>query len=622
MKKMFKKTLCAIFSFFLLGSSSAVQVSAYRVGDRIGKILSTDITAYVEGICIPSYNINGRTAIVAQDLSKLGGKLNFGVYFDEESRVLTINDTDIHGWGAPTQIVYQKEITNIPVGTPAGDVLYTDITANFNGTPIESFNIDGYTCIYSDDLGKLCGTYLWDEAERRVDVYRKGSHVPSVLKTPSGRNFEAEEQVITKSETFDRWGETAKSHVVKNNDGTYTAIDVTENINLETYNGDFSHKASFAIAKELPLFGAFYAGEEYNYIAFGQENLLEDNSREVIRIVVYDKNFAKLREISVSNCKTAIPFDASGCEMYENGEFLVLHTSRSQYLDEYGARPQTQLTVIVDKKTWTVTNMLGKFQYNHTSHALQEFVRIDSDKIVTANFSDAAPIRGAFIQELDFWGNVRSTQGIFNASGDLGANCTGAMIGGLEVSDSGYLVTISSIYQSLPTSFTNTTIEGIDRENRDVYVLWTDKNTRELLHTCLASYAWSGYTASVPYIVKLDDGNFMVLWQKFSDAEEESSTIEYAFVDGNGRQIGSTYSVTAQLSESCKPIFSDGRVIWYVNTDTGRDFYSLNAVFPTAVEIVPETLAPEVEHNEASDSSDAVEIEKPNDNIITEVEGI
>ena len=252
------------------------------------------------------------------------------------------------------------------------------------------------------------------------------------------------------------------------------------------------------------------------------------------------------------------------------------------------------------------------------SHALREFVRTDGDKIITANYSDAAPVRGAFVQELDFSGKVLKTLGMFNAGGDSGANCTGAMIGGLEISDAGYLVTISSIYQSLPTAFTNTTIEGIDRENRDVYVLWADKNTGELRHTCLASYAWSGYTASAPYIVKLDDTNFMVLWQRFSDADEESNTVCYAFVDGYGRQIGTSYTVTAQLSESCKPIVSDGRVVWYVNTETGRDFYSLDATVPEAEEIP----VPDEEHNEASDSTGAVEIEKPNDNIITEVEGI
>ena len=638
MGKSFKKMFCGIFSVFLLGSILPSQADAYRIGDKTGNILSTDIVTYVEGIQVPSYNIKGRTAVVAQDLARLGGALNFGVYFDEESRVLSLYDTDFLGWGDAEAIEYTKEITNKPIGTPCGAVLFTDIKTVYNNVELESFNIDGYTCIYADDFGKLCGAYMWDETARRVDVQRNTPVVSKVSKTASGRNFDAVEQVVTREETLRRWGMPKTSHVVKNNDGTYTAIDVAENINLETYGADFSHKGSFAIAKELPLFGAFFAGEDYNYIVFGQENLLDDNSREVIRIAVYDKNFAKLREIPVANCKTAIPFDASGCEIYENGNFIVVHTSRSQYLDENNLRPQTQLTIIVDKTTWKVTNMLGKFQYNHTSHALQEFVRIDGDKIITANYSDAAPIRGAFLQELDFSGKVLSTRGLFNVSGDLAANCTGAMIGGLEISDTGYLVPISSIDQSLPTAFTNTTIEGIENQHRDVYVMWTDKSGGELRHTLLSNYSGTNFTASTPYIVKLSNGNFIVMWQRFSDNSEESNVVCYAFVDGSGNQIGETYTVTAMLSDSCTPIESDNNVVWYVNTPTGRDFYALDISPDSVEEDVPaeeETPeenpadAPEEEENsdevpdeQVPDSDDAVEIEKPKEDIKLEVDGI
>ena len=70
----------------------------------------------------------------------------------------------------------------------------------------------------------------------------------------------------------------------------------------------------------------------------------------------------KISEVSINNCKTALPFDASIGDMCENDRYLVLHTSRSQYKEENGERPQTQLTVIIDKQTWQVVNMLGKFQ--------------------------------------------------------------------------------------------------------------------------------------------------------------------------------------------------------------------------------------------------------------------
>ncbi len=634
--KRLKKLLCVILTLSIVSSFSCVYINAYNVGDVIGKILSTDIVTYVEGVMVPSYNINGRTAIVAQDLRSLGKDVNFGVNFDEATRALTITDTDVFGTGSHTPLVYADNGEKPAVGTPVGDVLFTDITTNFEGVPVESFNIGGLTCIFADDLGKFCGTYIWDEEARTVNVFRNGAYVPYAAKVTSGRGLPAEETVISRTETLERWAKPSTSQLIKNSDGTFTAFEVGEHINLETYDSSFNLISSFAIKKELPIFGALCIGKDYNYVAYGQENLLEDNSREVIRIVIYDKNFVKISEIPVSNCKTAIPFDASGASMSENEKYLVLHTSRSQYCDEYGARPQTQLTVIIDKSTWKVSNMLGKYQYNHISHALQEFVKLDGDRIITANYSDAAPLRGAFLQELDSVGKVCFTQSIFVAGGALAANCTGGMIGGLEVSDKGYLVPLSTIDHSIPTSYGNFDIQGITAENRDIYLLWTDKLNLTQRHTCLARYTGVGLTGSVPYIVKLSDGNFMVLWQRFFDNQEESNQMCYAFVDPDGNQIGTTYTVSAQLSECCVPIETDGKVVWYVNTESGRDFYSVNSILPqkkeepaqsAPVTPVPEKKvqeAPAVEQStpETAPVDNNSEINREEENINTEVEEI
>lgn len=614
MRKYLKKLFCGALSFVLVANVLSFYAFAYNVGDVIGKILSTDIVTYIEGVRVPSYNINGRTAVIAQSLNALGKGLNFGVSFDEGSRTLTITDKDIYMTGQEA-LIYNDTASAKPVGTPVGDVYYTDITTNFNGIPIESFNIGGLTCVYSDDLAKLCGTYIWDENSRTVNVYRSGAYIPSVSFNSSGRTLGAKESIISHFETFNRWGTPSSSYLTQNPDGTFTAVQIDEHINIETYDSAFNHLSSFAIKKELPLVGTLLFGRDYNYIAFGQENLLEDNSREIIKIVIYDKSFVKISEVSVNNCKTSIPFDASGASMAENDTHLVLHTSRSQYLDENGNRPQTQLTIIVDKSNWTVSNVLGKFQHNHTSHALQEFVTTDADRIITANLSDAAPIRGAFLQELDFSGKVMNTHSIFNVGGALAANCTGIMIGGLESSQSGYLVPLSTIDHSLATGYSSVNIDGIAKENRDIYLLWTDKNTYEMRHTCLARYTGVGLSGSVPYIVKIANDNFMVLWQRFTDGEEESNTLCYAFMDGNGNQIGNVYTVGARLSEDCAPIFAGDRVIWYVNTPDGREFYSVNAnisaLTPPKEEASP-AVPSDKEQNDREEEKDK----------ITEVDGI
>ena len=575
MKVKFKKILCGCAALTFL--TAFQTVSAEKVGDKTGTVLSTDIVAYIDGVEIPSYNIDGRTAVVAENLN--AKTLPFGVYYDDAERKLNITPTDIYGTGGRDSFHFENDTFSLPVGTPMTDVLFTDIKTFFDGTELESFNIGGFTCIYTDDLAKLCGVYEWDEEKRTVNItlnQTASNSTPQSFLKESGRGLSAEESILTKDEIFYRWGQQEKSHLIKNDDGTFTAVEIDEHINIETYDKDFNLIGSFAIKKELPLFGGLYVGKDYNYIAFGQENLLDDSSREVIRIVIYNKQFVKISEIPVNNCKTAIPFDASAGQMAENDKYLVLHTSRSQYLDENGNRPQTQLTVIVDKSTWTVSNMLGKYQYNHISHSLREFVKFDGERLITANYSDAAPIRGAFLQELGTDGIPVKTQSIFNVGGPLGINCTGAMVGGFEISDTGYLTSISTIDHSLASDYSNINIDGKDTETRDIYSLWTDKNTWEQRHSCLARYTGTGLTGSVPYLVKLENGTFVVLWQVFSDESNESDTISYAFIDENGIQTVTTFTQTGKLSESCQPVETDGKLVWYVNTENGRQFHAIS----------------------------------------------
>ena len=610
-----KKVLVLLFLVCFSFGQSAL---AYRIGARVGKVLATDIVTYIDGVRVPSFNIAGRTAVVVENLN--AKTLPFGVSYDDASRTLTIAEEDIFGTGGRDFFHFDTDFSANAVGTPVMDVLYTDIKTVFGEAELESFNIGGFTCIYADDLAKLCGSFEWSEAARTVNVYVDEKTPSPVTVADAKRALDAEPSNITKDETLSRWALPRKSHIIENADGTLTALEVGEHINLEKYDRDFNLLSSFAIKKELPIFGTLLVGKDYNYIAFGQENLLDDPSREVIKIVIYDKNFVKLGEISINNCKTAIPFDASGADMSEDENYLVLHTSRSGYRDENGARPQTQLTIIIDKKTLSVTNMLGKFQYNHTSHALAEFTEIDNGKIMTATLSDAAPLRAVFMQELDTVGKVVKTQSLFNIGGPLAANCTGTMIGGFEKSETGYLAAINTIDHSLPTGYTNTSIEGITQENRDIYLLWTDKESWEMKHTCLARYSGLGFTGSAPYITPLKDGSFMVLWQQFSDFADTSNTVCYAFVDKDGNQLGKTKTVRAQLSDSCVPVDIGEKVVWYVNGDTGRKFYALSTVFeeastedtPSLEEIVPE-------NGDNIDSTKNLEEEK---NEFTEVEGI
>ena len=58
-------------------------------GDVIGTVYSTDILAYINGRPVPSYNIGGRTAVLAEDLADSSYGISFG--YDDTRRLLTLD---------------------------------------------------------------------------------------------------------------------------------------------------------------------------------------------------------------------------------------------------------------------------------------------------------------------------------------------------------------------------------------------------------------------------------------------------------------------------------------------------------------------------------------------------
>lgn len=575
MKNTIKKLIGATLAFSIM--CPFTNVFAANVGDKIEKVLSTDIVTYIEGVQVPSFNIAGRTAVIVENLNAMG--LPFEVWYDDSTRTLSISEGS---GGTRDYFHFSDNNSDAPIGTPIMDVLFTDIETFYQGKKLESFNIGGFTCVYATDLADLYGRYTFNESTRAVDIFRNKEEAEGMaFSKEATRKLPADESIIKKGDTTVRWGSPEKSYIIKNENGTYSAIEFSKEISVETYDSDFNYVSSSKLKSDYPVFGGFFAGDEYNYIVAGQENSKESDALTVINISVYDKNFKKVKDIPVKECRTSVPFDACNVSIAENENYLVVRTARSQYKEKNGLVPQTGLTLIVDKASWKVTNSLDKFQPDHTSHALKGYVRFDKNTVVTADYSDATPFRGAFIREMDASGKVLSSAPIFAVPGPASANCTGAMLGGFEVSSSSYITALSTIDHALATDYGDTFIEGVAIEERDILIGVTNKKTKETKISPLTFYSGADKTASVPYLVKLGSGNFMVLWQKFDIFSNTSNTFCYAFLDRNGNLIGEAMQHEGYLSVNCQPVEFDGKVMWYTNTASGRIFYEINSN-PTA----------------------------------------
>ncbi len=142
------------------GVTGPVQAEAPpQVGDVVGQVLATDIQAHVNGSTITSMNIDGLTAVVAEDLRGYG----FDVAWIPQRKEVAI--TPVAGKAVrPAATAPQEEL---PVGQKLGDVYYTDIRATYEGGAIRSFNIGGKTAIVLNDLAPF-GKLDWSETARSL----------------------------------------------------------------------------------------------------------------------------------------------------------------------------------------------------------------------------------------------------------------------------------------------------------------------------------------------------------------------------------------------------------------------------------------------------------------------
>lgn len=163
MKKL-RNVLSLLLACLMLVSGFNVMAYAAKIGDVVDYALYTDIVAYVNDAPIESYNIQGNTAIVAEDLALYG----FKVSWDSVKRTLSIALSSSSKF-APTYKVPAKSTHKN--GDRALPVLYTDIKTYLNGKEIKSYNINGKMIIYFDDLASVYGSsYKWDPDNRTLKM--------------------------------------------------------------------------------------------------------------------------------------------------------------------------------------------------------------------------------------------------------------------------------------------------------------------------------------------------------------------------------------------------------------------------------------------------------------------
>ena len=341
------------------------------------------------------------------------------------------------------------------------------------------------------------------------------------------------------------------------------------------------YNESKTIDKELSLFGGFYAGKDAYYIVSGQNNPDESANVECFRITKYDKNWNRITSTGLYDCNTYSPFDVGSLRMTEASGYLFIRTAHEMYKTKDGYHHQANVTIQLDESTMKITDSftnVSNSSYGYVSHSFNQFIKTDGNHIIAVDHGDAYPrslalikyntdfTEGQFCSNIRYWwdsnqhavvNNSCDVTDLLTISGQIGDNTTNATIGGFEISNTSYIVAASSIDQEKQ--------EGL----RNIYILTQSKEDGTVKSNQITDISGK-YNVTSPYLVKINNNKFMVMWTIKND-----NTVYYAYIDGNGNLISDISTMSGQLSD-CEPIVYNGMVLWYVCSNKKITFYGIN----------------------------------------------
>lgn len=372
------------------------------------------------------------------------------------------------------------------------------------------------------------------------------------------------------------WTNTMKSYLAEKKDGTLERVEYIEGkgVIVENWTADGKLQSSQTLEAPLPLFGGFYAGKNYNFVVFGQENGQESNSCEVMRVDKYSKDWTKLGTYSVNGANTYIPFDAGCLRMAETEDKLYIHTCHEMYLADDGLHHQANMTFVIDKETMTeqqsyydVSNIT---QAGYVSHSFNQFVQTDGTYVYRVDHGDGGP-RAVALTRADVAGEITDVRYALPLpiQGGFGVNATGISAGGFELSADNCLIVGNSVDQSSSSSYNA-------RGQRNIFLTVTKKDLTESRIVWLTDYVKEdAVTPRTPQLVKINDWQFLVLWEEYNQNTRNVCT-KMATFDGDGNLISKIVRTNMRLSD-CQPITTqDSMVKWYVTDGTDVNLYMVD----------------------------------------------
>ena len=343
----------------------------------------------------------------------------------------------------------------------------------------------------------------------------------------------------------------------------------TRTLKVTTYSPTFQELSSRELPIELPEFAGVYSGKDYNFIAFGQENLQDLDSVEVLRVVKYSKDWTRLGAASLYGANTiGIVYQHGNRSFAEYGGMLYIHMGHAIFKRSDGLNHQTNMTVCIRQSDMTITEKLDDVEsasLGYVSHSLAQDILADADgNLVTLDAGDGYP-RGAslFRYQKKAGGDTIISGGGSSILLTQWPGTTDISIGAttcaLAETEAGYLS--AYIDSGLGDSYNGT-------QPRSLYVAFTDKDNFSQSGTTVRKI-FTGTpqeSANYAYIVPISSDGGYLMWYTLKSYQGAYSVagglqIYYATYSSDG-SVGAATPLNDVPWPDVGPIYVDGKLIW------------------------------------------------------------
>lgn len=381
---------------------------------------------------------------------------------------------------------------------------------------------------------------------------------------------------------YSEYSAVSNSYLIPASDGSFTRVEnFGDVILIEKYNSSFSVLWQATVPFELLIFGGFYAGEDNYYFVFGQPNYSKSEGVEQIRVVKYTKDWQRSTAYSVYGQNIIYPFYGCNTDFAEIGNNIYVRCGHLTYPDSSGLYYQGTMTFVVAEESNYIRDIQTDIEgmtKGSVENAGATFIDASYGALTAVDHSRTGSyglvgMKYAYHSGLDAFQSTCKTVTALGEYGAIGNAIPSLSVGGYETSSQYHLVAVSTTPMDGTSPNYNVAVVAIPR---------TDFSNTSLKVSYLTGFAQGDtMTCTTPYIVKVNDTKFCVLWEQ-RDGYSDTEKVYYVFVNASGERLTDTKSIDGCLSD-CQPVLSGTRIVWYTTNGANTKIYTVSTNVNTSV---------------------------------------